>query len=35
MLLLMINIKMAFPYVFKNRLANKMKRLEIPDYLVG
>lgn len=30
-LLLMIDIKAAFPYFSKNKLVNKMKRLEILD----
>jgi hypothetical protein len=31
----MMDMKAAFPHVSKNRLANKMKQLEVPDYLIG
>jgi hypothetical protein len=30
----MIDVKAAFPHVSRNRLANKMKGLEVPDYLI-
>lgn len=34
MLLLMMDVKEAFPHVSRNRLANTMKKLEVPDYLI-
>lgn len=33
-LLLIIEVKMAFLHILKNRLGNKIKRLEMSDYII-